>query len=452
MLRKATAALIAVLFLISTAHAADLLDYLDIGPKEHIERLSKTFKNGRSVEKRAAAAELEGLIDLNAGSLGESQEAEAILTVIGDKFIPLFWEGNSTTRVRAERSVSHIIDKIQPALDEMGTPRGKATKNILDRFASLMDKQPDNKSCAKLTKRMVSILAKRKLELAIDTDPPLAAIDPVKTAPTPPPTAKPVPVKPLPTPAVAATPAPAPKPSFAIPAVAAKRVKTPTAPSTTPSTTTTPKARAVTKVVAKRVVAKKTSPKRVKTGAKTKANRAKIVSGKMGSSSDVKVISFNKRGKKGKEGKKNKVAVIGSGSSGTNTSGDMVALNLIKLQLNEARGEAKQISALKLAATMEQKIYAHLNGPYSDTHSRTVEVVTAIRKLIGSQSPLVKRAAAEMVGRLGDNDSVGTLIDLLSEKNSDLKKAAVTSLQLITGEDFGLDKEKWIKWRTNNRS
>jgi HEAT repeat protein len=75
----------------------------------------------------------------------------------------------------------------------------------------------------------------------------------------------------------------------------------------------------------------------------------------------------------------------------------------------------------------------------------------------------VRGIAAEALGKIGDTRAVEPLIGLLKDRSSTLgvllrkppmivpREDASRALGRITGQDFGIDAEKWQEWWTRNK-
>jgi HEAT repeat protein len=75
--------------------------------------------------------------------------------------------------------------------------------------------------------------------------------------------------------------------------------------------------------------------------------------------------------------------------------------------------------------------------------SRSVNSLIATLK---DEEWLVRRYAARSLGELRATRAIKPLIDALDDKGFRATAAAAEGLRKITGQDLGLDPEKWRKW------
>lgn len=65
---------------------------------------------------------------------------------------------------------------------------------------------------------------------------------------------------------------------------------------------------------------------------------------------------------------------------------------------------------------------------------------------IRSGSYLERLRAVERVGELGRREAVPVLIETLGHENMNLRWSIARSLQMLTGQDFGVDRARWEAW------
>lgn len=65
---------------------------------------------------------------------------------------------------------------------------------------------------------------------------------------------------------------------------------------------------------------------------------------------------------------------------------------------------------------------------------------------LGDEEPGVRKTAAQSLRWAEDHRAVEALIAALEDSESDVQERAARSLEAITGQDFGLDVEKWSHW------
>jgi len=61
-------------------------------------------------------------------------------------------------------------------------------------------------------------------------------------------------------------------------------------------------------------------------------------------------------------------------------------------------------------------------------------------------APYARANAAFALGKIGDRQAVGPLIELLADRDAAVRGWALTSLVAITGRNFGFSQEEWKKW------
>lgn len=74
------------------------------------------------------------------------------------------------------------------------------------------------------------------------------------------------------------------------------------------------------------------------------------------------------------------------------------------------------------------------------------EAVSALRGLLRSERPDLRRDAARALGRIGDVDSLRTLAELLGGDDAVVKKEAHWALKQISGLEFPPDAARWKLW------
>lgn len=80
------------------------------------------------------------------------------------------------------------------------------------------------------------------------------------------------------------------------------------------------------------------------------------------------------------------------------------------------------------------------------------EALGHLRALLASDSLETQRAAAVVLGRLRDEESLGALTDLLVDQDPRLSSAARWSLRLLVGVDLGPTPEPWLAWLERERA
>lgn len=78
------------------------------------------------------------------------------------------------------------------------------------------------------------------------------------------------------------------------------------------------------------------------------------------------------------------------------------------------------------------------------------EAIRVVRAQLDSTNRTRQLYAARAVGTLRDIDSIGKLIDLLSNRDRFVQEAALESLCSITGQQLGLKPHRWKTWFTEN--
>jgi HEAT repeat protein len=72
-------------------------------------------------------------------------------------------------------------------------------------------------------------------------------------------------------------------------------------------------------------------------------------------------------------------------------------------------------------------------------------------ELLKDENVKVRISTLLALGELGDYHAVESLIPLLNDKNDDISKSALKALEMITGEDYRYDTEKWNEWWVDKR-
>ncbi|MDH4182848.1 MAG: HEAT repeat domain-containing protein [Nitrospinota bacterium] len=77
--------------------------------------------------------------------------------------------------------------------------------------------------------------------------------------------------------------------------------------------------------------------------------------------------------------------------------------------------------------------------------------IYAIIESLEDNDPLVRAEAAKLMNYAGDKRAIRPLVGLISDKSEHVREEAFLALAKITGEDYGMDKEKWFKWWKENK-
>jgi hypothetical protein len=63
----------------------------------------------------------------------------------------------------------------------------------------------------------------------------------------------------------------------------------------------------------------------------------------------------------------------------------------------------------------------------------------------------VRLAAVNVLGKIGGKEAIGPLIDVLSDKDENIAYFASQNLARLTGQSFGVQPTKWTQWWEENR-
>jgi HEAT repeat protein len=136
---------------------------------------------------------------------------------------------------------------------------------------------------------------------------------------------------------------------------------------------------------------------------------------------------------------------------------------LIKL-LYDNNIKVRKIAIRALAKTGDRRAVEPLIALLKDKNAeirRTVimplsmlggkSAVDAINKALHDTNYIVRMESIYVLRDIGDETSVEPLIILLDNVDDKLRRASAVTLNIITGEDFGSNKEKWQKWWNANK-
>ena len=114
-------------------------------------------------------------------------------------------------------------------------------------------------------------------------------------------------------------------------------------------------------------------------------------------------------------------------------------LELPKLQLPESVEEL---------ATMLQSLPRFADGQDDDDEARRFPRARLLPLMIRlkARRPAARAAAVGRVAQIDDPWAVDTLIVMLDDRNERVRDAAVDGLQQRTDQDFGDDREQWVRW------
>ena len=119
-------------------------------------------------------------------------------------------------------------------------------------------------------------------------------------------------------------------------------------------------------------------------------------------------------------------------------------------QISRAAGNAIYVLAeMKDPRTVEPLIAA-LREEYSEQVAKYLDSMKNNHAEIETSS--IRRAAAEALGKLDDPRAVEPLITAMQDRDYFLHYVAAESLQKITGQNFGIDQEKWLAWWEKNKA
>jgi HEAT repeat protein len=110
-------------------------------------------------------------------------------------------------------------------------------------------------------------------------------------------------------------------------------------------------------------------------------------------------------------------------------------------EIKDPRAFEPLIAALKDNHELVRKSAAHALGETKDPR--------AVEHLIGAlkdKDSVVRASAARVLGGIKDRRAVEPLIETLKDSYEYVRFSALEALRAITGEDFGLDHEKWKSW------
>lgn len=74
-----------------------------------------------------------------------------------------------------------------------------------------------------------------------------------------------------------------------------------------------------------------------------------------------------------------------------------------------------------------------------------------IEASIQDSDNVVRQYAIIALGKIGDRKAIPVVIEAIIDERKNIQLAALHSLKSLTGEDFGIDYEKWSEWNKNRR-
>lgn len=149
-------------------------------------------------------------------------------------------------------------------------------------------------------------------------------------------------------------------------------------------------------------------------------------------------------------------AIAGKTAEGDKTDNPAIAAIL----LNDPDAMVRAQAAVKLGKSKDpdavQFLVQALTDRDEEVRRATIEALgeigdrsvapKAIDVLVRDESPNVRRAAAVLLGKLGDRSAIVALIEAVGDPEYRVSLAAAAALQQITQQDFGRDKAKWKAW------
>lgn len=115
---------------------------------------------------------------------------------------------------------------------------------------------------------------------------------------------------------------------------------------------------------------------------------------------------------------------------------------------------AGQVPALLKALADPSPIVRHEAAETLGIH-RVAEATGPLEAMISGAAPdpvaEPRRAAAKALGRIRSRASVDPLVAALADRDPGVARLAADSLQAVTGQDFGMDRQAWSKWAAENR-
>jgi hypothetical protein len=115
------------------------------------------------------------------------------------------------------------------------------------------------------------------------------------------------------------------------------------------------------------------------------------------------------------------------------------AVALLATRLQDKDPDVRRIAALTLGKFREMEQFPG--------------VLLDLRADLHNPDPRPRRAAAEALAALGDGDSVPALVDMLADADQTVVEATVSSLVTLTKQDYARNEKKWRAWweRNNHR-
>lgn len=154
-----------------------------------------------------------------------------------------------------------------------------------------------------------------------------------------------------------------------------------------------------------------------------------------------------------------------SATSAQDAPFDPIALFAVHAEMarmvGEVYGGKPLVSALKFGNTDLMRGAAATALGFLEDPDAVVALIHMLTEWGGVSKTINRIAAAEALGRIGDERAIGPLIDRVGEKKVSLKpgyfesrgvqhpfvsSAAAWALRVITGCNFGRDEERWRKW------
>jgi hypothetical protein len=139
----------------------------------------------------------------------------------------------------------------------------------------------------------------------------------------------------------------------------------------------------------------------------------------------------------------------------------------VRLNASKALRKIKDPEAVDLLvdALSDENPYVRLNAAKALGNIEEPAAVEPLILSLGDGNIYVRKNAAWSLGRIGDPRAFEPLMELLkdenvkvristpllNDKNDDISKSALKALEMITGEDYRYDTEKWNEWWVDKR-
>jgi HEAT repeat protein len=107
-----------------------------------------------------------------------------------------------------------------------------------------------------------------------------------------------------------------------------------------------------------------------------------------------------------------------------------------------------------------EMLIQNLNSEYRDLRLSAVWTLGKVKEprafealinALKNKDLLVRAKAAEALGEIKNPKAVEPLIAVLTDEEETVREFAAKALANITGEDFGQDRDKWLKWWEKNK-